>query len=88
MNNVYVTQIGMRFLYVICNFTCILELPQLSLRFGNIVGTLCLVTVWIELDTTTNRSMLNQRVLMYGSPLQDTGCSSLWTDLLPLSILF
>ena len=34
-----------------------------------------------SLPPTTSRRMLNQRVLMYGSSLQDTGCSSLWMDL-------
>ena len=38
-------------------FTCIWSYST-GLRFGNI-GTLCRVTVWIELDTTTSRGFLS-----------------------------
>ena len=52
------------------NFTCIWSYST-ALRFGNI-GTLCRVTVWIELDTTTSRGFLSILTVDFPSLLRSS----------------
>ena len=53
-----------------------------QLVYGSVTLARCAALPYgYSLPPTTSRRMLNQRVLMYGSSLQDTGCSSLWMDL-------
>jgi len=50
--------------------------------YGSVTLARCAALPYgLELDPTISRRTLNQRVLMYGSALQDTGCSSLWMAL-------